>query len=441
MARLEELGRYRLVRRIAALSSATLYEGEVEGGSPALVWVLSRGAPDPARALEPFRRPAARRDLPVVLEAGEAEGFRFVAGRWFGGRPLSELVARGGPRAARAALAIAGALCRALRALEGAGVPVRSIDPGHVLVDGREICLAGAFLGEAEREPGESIGRLLAFALTGSPVADLDGQAAAGWSGRTRRLLSELGRHGGPPEETRRLEGLQARLEEALHGPSSVPVGLARKASSRPALVLSALALAGGAAVAITLLLGSGDLSGAEDPSSRRTAGAAGSGEDSPSGSHGESDADDRPLAASPFGVVRSSPAQAPVPPPAPVDEPLAPTAVAGPIEVERQEALRLVERNQFRSVRERVAFVLSASAGTPDEDRTRALAAEVEARVEARTIELFRELELARAAGDGPRVESLGRLLVEQGDTFARYRASLLLAIQRDEVRGGARR
>ncbi|MBI4612067.1 MAG: hypothetical protein HY720_00490 [Planctomycetes bacterium] len=464
MAKREKLGSYRLVRRLASDDRATSYAAkDGESDRAVTVWVLSRKhsgregfADELRRRVERARRLGEHARILPVIEHGFDGKFHFVVAGHFDGEILARRLRKRGPLPEKDALAVALDVCRALVHAHAAGVSHGSVGPDRVVLLAGGGALLDGFWLPPEIQPDKDerildlagVGRVLAAALTGTPESAVGDEV----SGRTRRLVLELLRPEGPPP----MEGpavLAARIEEAMHGPSSAPVlGKATPRarhgeSSRAAALLSLGALVAGLAAGGFILAGlagdgrtdgDGMASGADPNGAGSGAGGAGG----PDGVGSRSDG--RPLAASPFGIVEpGAGGTGPGPEPPAGNGDVAPgqeedgeddaDSRAQRLAAERREAEELLHGDRIASLRERMDFLLDVYRGTPLEADVAALREEMTLRGRERIRDLFRKIQEASRSNRREEVERLARLIEKEGDRFAQYRALQILAMNRE--------
>jgi hypothetical protein len=146
----DEVGEYRLVRRIGAGGMGTVFEGEhkLTGRRVAIKLIDAEASPD---ALERFRQEGrlassiAHPHCVFVLAADEDAGRPFIVMELMPGRTLDDLVRERGPLSPRRAVRLALDVIDGLEQAHGLGVIHRDVKPSNCFLDEQERVKVGDF--------------------------------------------------------------------------------------------------------------------------------------------------------------------------------------------------------------------------------------------------------------------------------------------------------
>lgn len=136
----EQLGPWRIRRRIASGGMGTVYAAEHRDGRQVALKVLQTEAEIDENILQRFAREARigqhldHPGLARVLESGTEAGRRWLVMELVDGLSLSRQVKKSGPLGASAVLALLPRLTAALRYLHGLGIIHRDLKPGNVIL-------------------------------------------------------------------------------------------------------------------------------------------------------------------------------------------------------------------------------------------------------------------------------------------------------------------
>ncbi len=141
----EQFGRYRVVRCLGQGTMGAVYlADDTELERPVALKIpkfTDDGDGDLAQRFYREARAAAKlrhANLCPVYDVGEIDGIRYLSMAYIEGRPLSEVLADGGPLDSRAAANFVLKLARALEAAHARGVVHRDLKPANVMIDAHQ---------------------------------------------------------------------------------------------------------------------------------------------------------------------------------------------------------------------------------------------------------------------------------------------------------------